>query len=129
MINSSTEMLGLVGELFTRRAPMVCGKEAKRQGIPLKTIMDRWPKHLKLGWATVVALHARYCRGDYRHDAADVGVLEAFCNYLIETHQGANGHPVRPVRYDPRTMQARQRLAETPDIYAQVLMALKEQFG
>lgn len=126
MINSSTEMMGVIAETY-RKAPMVCGAEAKRRGVPLKTLMNRWPKQLKLAWQTVVTLHTRYASGDYRHDEMDVGVVESFCNYLIELHQTAGGHPIRHVKYKPEVWRAREPC--TPNTYGRVLLAIQEQFG
>lgn len=126
LVNSSTEMMGVVAETF-RRAPMVCGRIAKRQGKPLKAFMSSAPKFAQLGWATVTALHTRYAAGDYRHEDRDVGVLERFCNWLIEIHQTDGGHPIRPVTYPPASMTCVQPCG--PDTYAQVLLAIREQFG
>ena len=126
LVNSSTEMMGVVAETF-RKAPMVCGAEAKRRGKPLKAFMNGAPKFAQLGWATVVSLHNRYGQGDYRHEDQDVGVIERFCNWLIELHQTAGGHPIRPVTYVPASMTCVQPCG--PDTYGQVLMALREQFG
>jgi hypothetical protein len=127
MVQSSSEMLGIVGELFTRRAPMVCGKAAQRAGVPLKVFMDRWPKHLKLAWATVVALHSRYQRGEYLHEDRDVGVIEAFCNYLITLHAEAGGHPVRAVKLVPHTMKA--TVPCMPHTYEECLITTRQQIG
>jgi hypothetical protein len=126
LVNSSTEMMGIVAETY-RKAPMVCGAEAKRRGKPLKAFMTSAPKFAQLGWATVVALHTRYADGDYRHEDRDVGVIERFCNWLIELHQTAGGHPVRPVQYPPASMTCVQPCG--PHTYPQVLLKLREQFG
>jgi hypothetical protein len=120
-------MLTLVGELHSRRISMVLGKEGKRQGKPLLVMLESSPEHIKEGIKTVAKLHRRFARGDYRHNPRDVGQLETLCNYLIEVHQTAAGHPVRPVHFTVESMQA--KMPCTPGTYDRTIVAVREQIG
>ena len=104
---SSPDMLALVGELFTRRASMVIGKMAKAEHIPVKTYLDRMPKHAQEGLKVMRTLHERYRRGDYQHTEMEVGRIEQLCNWLASEWQNAGGHPFRPVKLEEAKMASK----------------------
>ena len=128
VVLSSSEMLGLVGELYTRRMSMVLGKAAKDQKKPLNAFLSSLPDHTKEGIKTVNRLHKAYERGDYRHDESDVGRIEALANFLIETHQRLGNHPeVRPVKFEPHTMTT--KIPCMPHTYEECLITTRQQIG
>ena len=128
VVLSSSEMLGLVGELYTRRMSMVLGKAAKDQKKPLNAFLSSLPDHTKEGIKTVNRLHKAYERGDYRHDESDVGRIEALANFLIETHQRLGNHPeVRPAKFEPHTMTT--KIPCMPHTYEECLITTRQQIG
>ncbi len=128
VILSSSEMLAMVGELYTRRMSMVLGKAAKEQKKPLKAFLSCLPDHIKLGMRTVNRLAKSYERGDYRHDESDVGRIEALANFLIETHQRLGNHPeTRPVKFEPHTMTT--KIPCGPNTYEECLITTRQQIG
>jgi len=106
---SSPDMLGLIAEIFTRRASMVCGKVAKSQGLTLKQYLDLAPKHAQEGLKLVAALHRRYMKGDYQHDPRELLRIEAYCNWLVQiAHEAAKQTP-KPVIFQAHLMESKER--------------------
>ena len=109
MVYSSPDMLALIAEVFTRRASMVCGKAAKALGMTLKQYLDIAPKYAQAGLLTVGALHHRYMAGDYRHDEKELLVIEVYCNWLVEVAHQAAGQTGKPVMFDPKLLESKER--------------------
>lgn len=109
MAFSSPDMLGLIAEIFTRRASMVCGKAAKAQGIPLRVFLDTAPKHAQEGLKLVAELHRRYMKGDYQHDPKELLRIEAYCNWLVQLAHESLGQVGKPVQFQPHLMESKER--------------------
>ena len=103
MVNSSHDMLCLVGDVYTRRATMVIGKVFKRTGSgPDVRIIELL--------ANCRRLHERYEHGDYRHTDVELGRLEAFCQWLLDTAQQLSGNPPKVVTIDRAAMESTEPL-------------------
>ena len=102
-------MLGLVAEVYTRRASMVCGKAAKALGMSLKQYLDTAPKHAQEGLKLVGALHHRYMKGDYQHDPKELLRIEAYCNWLVQIAHDAVGQVGKPVIFQAHLMEQKDR--------------------
>ena len=109
MVYSSTEILGVVSEIINRRAPMVLGKAGKAMGLTMPQYIEVvLPKPVQHALKAVGVMHLRYIKGQYQHEEKEVLQLETLANHLIEISQTAGGHPVRPVHFDPRQMEAKK---------------------
>lgn len=104
LLNSSHDMLGLVGELNARRIPRVYGTAHQRSGHI--RLSDNEVELLK----TARRLHARYSRGDYRHSEYEVGQLAELMNILINRHADNHGGIVRPIDFNIDDMESPARL-------------------
>ena len=108
MVLSSPDMLGLIAELHSRRIAKVAGTQAKRLRMTLPQFLDTAaPKYVKDGIKTVAVIHARYLGGDYRHHDNELLRIETLANWLIELHQTAGKHPVRPFQISQTGMETK----------------------
>lgn len=126
MVYSSPDMLALVAEMYSRRLAMVAGKAAKRQRMTMPQFLDVAPKYVKEGIKTVAAIHRRYSRGDYRHEDNELLRIEMLANWLIELHQTAGKHPVRPFQISQVAMQS--KAACKPGIYRECLQKVRSEW-
>ena len=81
MVPSSDDLLAFVAELNGRRIAMVMGKRQKRQGG-----MFLMSEHQMALLVVARKMHARYIADNYRHDEAEIGVLNELGNWLLEEH-------------------------------------------
>lgn len=100
-------MLGLIAEMHSRRIAKVAGTQAKRLRMTLPQFLDTAPKYVKEGIKTVALIHQRYMRGDYRHHDNELLRIETLANWLIELHQSAGKHPVRPFQIAQHKMETK----------------------
>lgn len=108
MVYSSADMLGLIAEVFTRRAAMVCGKVAKTQGLTLKQFLDTAPKRAQEGLKLVGQLHHRYLKGHYQHDEKELLRIESYCNWLVEIAHESVGQVGRPIQFQVAAMSSKE---------------------
>ncbi len=121
-------MLSLVCEVFTRRASMVIGKLAKKQGLAADVFLElHAPEKVKVGLKVAKRLHTRYVQGDYRHSEMELGRIEALCNWLIEEAQKLGGHPVRPVEFE-RDKMVKRGAPCAPGTYAKVFHKVRTEW-
>jgi len=123
MLYSSSEMLGLVAKVYLQQASLVIGKAAKKAGKPVGQFMDAAPEVAKRGLKLTRTLHKRFERGDYRHTEAELAMLEAYCEWLIDTAQTLGGHPVREFKINRASMMQHRPLDRT---YAEVIGAVRQ---
>ena len=81
MICSSNDLLAMVAELNVRRVGMVMTRRKKRMGG-----MVSLTEHQTSILATCRKMHQRYLLGDYRHEDAEVGVINELCHWLLSEH-------------------------------------------
>ncbi len=123
MLYSSSEMLGLVAKVYLQTASLVIGKAAKKAGKPMGQFMDAAPEVAKRGLKLTRRLHQRFAQGDLRHTEAELALLEAYCEWLIDTAQTLGGHPVRDFKIDRESMMQHRPLDHS---YAEIIGAVRQ---